>query len=517
MIGVWADKAQSRLTIVFQGCFVQGCTSLLTVFFLAALLSLGPDASTSGPAALGHLSGGALVLFASIAACGVAESLAAGAVSVAVEKDWVPAVFEVTSAGASAEEGDKKKKGTAADGDAEKGAATTDGTAEGDKDSDELTSVNTAMSRIDLCAEFLGPVLAGLCLSFFGPLQPLRGFACIGFFNAFSFAPQYILLKGLHSAWPRLRLPKGASSSATIDGAPAAPKLNETSALVPPEQTAPAGFLAWCRATFCDWSSSSSALKAWPVWLKHPGGVPLVSLAYALLYFTALSPHGIPLTAYLASRGGVDPLMLAIFRGAGAAGGILGLSTFELVKNSAGLRMASVVHLSFQTVCVLVAASVFDAGNTELFMVGVVASRIGLYGFDVGFMELQQRNVEEKDRNAVGAVDNALTSIATFGVYACSLHVSSASAWSSLTWASAMSVCFALGVFGVYLLFWRESSHAHSHHDHPHNNSNKTVHHQHTSQQQRALSPDGTHAHVHFVGPELCDSHHAHDHDHVRL
>ena len=515
---MWADKAQSRLTIVFQGCFVQGCTSLLTVFFLAALLSLGPDASTSGPAALGHLSGGALLLFACISACGVAESLAAGAVSVAVEKDWVPAVFEVTTTASATE-----KKKAAAAGDAETGAVT-DATAQ-DDDNNELTSVNAAMSRIDLCAEFLGPVLAGLCLSFFGPLQPLRGFACIGFFNAFSFAPQYILLRGLHSACPRLRLPKGASStsSSSTDGAPAAPNLNETSALVPPDQAAlPAGFLGWCRATLCDWRSSSSALKAWPVWLKHPGGVPLVSLAYALLYFTALSPHGIPLTAFLASRGGVDPLMLAIFRGAGAAGGILGLSTFELVKNSAGLRTASVAHLGFQTVCVLVAASVFDAGNTELFMVGVVASRIGLYGFDVGFMELQQRNVEEKDRNAVGAVDNALTSIATFGVYACSLHVSSASAWSSLTWASAVSVCFALGVFGVYLLFWRESSHAHSHdhNDHHHNGDTastlKSVHHQHTSQQARALSPDGTHAHVYYVGPSLCDSH-AHDHDHVRL
>lgn len=536
MIGAWADTAPSRLTVVFKGCFVQGCTSALTVFFLAALLSLGPEAATTGPAALGHLSGGALVLFGCIAVCGVAEALAAGAVSVAVEKDWVPAVFERVSG---------RGNSTADDAGGGSGAAAEGAAAEGSEDADELTAVNAAMSRIDLCAEFAGPVLAGACLWFFGPAAPLRGFACVGFANALSFAPQYVLLRGLYASCDRLRLPKepppaGPTAPPAAEApAAAAPALRETSALVAPETTQQ-GLAGWCRVA-CREQGVPGALKAWPVWLRHPGGVPLVSIAYALLYFTALSPHGIPLTAYLASRGGVEPLALAVFRGCGAAAGILGLTTFELLKDRVGLRAASVAHLAGQCACVLGAACAFDAGGTELFMAGVVASRVGLYGFDVGFMELQQRNVEEKARNAVGAVDQALTSVAEFAVYACALHVTSASAMAGLTWASAASVAAALGVFAAYLLLWRETAHGHdgSHtHDAASGDSIEAsfsvlgahvgpgAAHRHTTQQRRALKADGTHAHVHYVGPNVCgrssgggssaEGHdHAHDHNHL--
>ena len=39
-------------------------------------------------------------------------------------------------------------------------------------------------------------------------------------------------------------------------------------------------------------------LEAWPVFLRHPSGIPLLVVSYALLYFTVLSPHGVVLTAY---------------------------------------------------------------------------------------------------------------------------------------------------------------------------------------------------------------------------
>ena len=85
---------------------------------------------------------------------------------------------------------------------------------------------------------------------------------------------------------------------------------------------------------------------------------------------------------------------LAYFRGVGAAAGILGLSTFEWAKAALGLRTASLLHLAFEAAAVLVAAVSFeDSLSVHLFMAMVVLSRVGLYGFDVGFMELQQRQV----------------------------------------------------------------------------------------------------------------------------
>ncbi len=123
--------------------------------------------------------------------------------------------------------------------------------------------------------------------------------------------------------------------------------------------------------------------------------------------------------------------------------------------------------------------------------------------------------MEEKARNAVGSVDGALTSALTFALYGCSLHVGSAAAFGRLTWASALSVLLAAGLFAGYLSLW---------HDHPHRHAalggtKLDGAHAHTTQQLRSLGDDGAHAHVHFAAAQICggevDPHsHGHDHDH---
>lgn len=236
---------------------MQGFTSAVAIFLLAALLHTKDAASNEN--AFGGMSGYGIILFSALSFCGVVEALSANAVSIAIEKDWVPTVFADLSHGINEEI----------------------------EEGDELTAVNTFMSRIDLVSEFVGPILAGCVLTYYVD-DPLTGFAVIGFGNAATFIPQYMLLKFLHTSSNRLRAPK---------------EVHDDSSNSP----------GWFK----------EMVKAWPVWIHHSGGVPVVSTSYALLYFTVLSPHGIPLTAFLASSGTVDPLQLSIFRGLGAAGGIL--------------------------------------------------------------------------------------------------------------------------------------------------------------------------------------------------
>ncbi len=69
--------------------------------------------------------------------------------------------------------------------------------------------------------------------------------------------------------------------------------------------------------------------------------------------------------------------------------------------------------------------------------------------------------VEERNRNAVGAVDGALTSLFTFALYAACLHVNSVAAFGRVTWASAGAVSFAAVLFALYLSLWHEHSHTH--------------------------------------------------------
>lgn len=96
------------------------------------------------------------------------------------------------------------------------------------------------------------------------------------------------------------------------------------------------------------------------------------------------------LSAFLAAHG-MHPVSLAVFRGAGALAGTLGASLFPAVCQIVGLRLGCLAHVAFQSVAVLVAAFVFPSDGTGglgahilVFMGAVTASRIGLYGFDVG-------------------------------------------------------------------------------------------------------------------------------------
>jgi hypothetical protein len=229
----------------------------------------------------GGMSAYGAMLFALLSACGVAEALSANSVSVAIEKDWVPTVFDLSDLGTHA----------AAN------SSGSDGGGGSSSDNNELTAVNTFMSRIDLVSEFVGPLLAGFVLTYYIN-DPLIGFAVIGFGNAATFIPQYCLLKSLFNSSNRLQLPKQHDDEEEEEEEYNSNNGNMT---------------GWFR----------DLLKAWPVWSRHAGGVPLVSISYALLYFTVLSPHGIPLTAFLASSGTVDPFQISIFRGLGAIGGIV--------------------------------------------------------------------------------------------------------------------------------------------------------------------------------------------------
>jgi hypothetical protein len=150
--------------------------------------------------------------------------------------------------------------------------------------------------------------------------------------------------------------------------------------------------------------------------------------------------------------------------------------------------------------------------------------------------------VEERERNAVGAVDNALTSVFTFALYACSLHVASPEQFARVTWASACAVCASAVVFSGYLALW---------HEHPHEHEEDEVEqgvfrHAHTTQQVRALElgarrgpaaqgkGKAAHVHVHFAGPshllgicgggggalsggEVHDHTHDHGHSHAHM
>ena len=156
-------------------------------------------------------------------ACGVVEALGALVSSVAVEKDWVPTLY------------------------AGEGA--------------ELSAINAAMANIDLAAEMIGPLVAGLALDLLGGSL---GFLVVGIANTLTFGLELGLLRSLYHLRAPLRAPKPVVSTAAADGGGGGGGLR---------------------------LAMGAMLDAWAVFFSHPFGIPLLVLSYSLLYFTVLSRH----------------------------------------------------------------------------------------------------------------------------------------------------------------------------------------------------------------------------------
>mmetsp|Transcript_47034 Transcript_47034/g.116460 ORF Transcript_47034/g.116460 Transcript_47034/m.116460 type:complete len:273 (-) Transcript_47034:377-1195(-) len=261
-------------------------------------------------------------------------------------------------------------------------------------------------------------------------------------------------------------------------------------------------------------------MQAWPTFAAQPSGVPLLVLSYALLYFTVLSPHGVIFTAYLKTRG-LAGNTLAIFRAAGALSGVAGMSAFRYGASRLGVRRVCLVQLWILGVAVALASAIYLAEPMEgrgltlpmgIFLGMIVISRFGLYGFDVGLLQLEQMHVDEKHRGEVGAVESSLCTLGTGAIYIATLATPSGpDAFSWIVVASALFVASGALCYTAWYCFYHEHTHTHgptatsgdearAHHAHGLHGEHST--HSHTTQQKRLLEEgNGEHTHLHFHSP----------------
>lgn len=80
--------------------------------------------------------------------------------------------------------------------------------------------------------------------------------------------------------------------------------------------------------------------------------------------------------------------------------------------------MASRYLLSFQFIMVLMAAfSFFYLDGISFFLIFILFSRIGLYGFSIGETELRQIMIPKDKRGEVNGIANSITGMATVGLF----------------------------------------------------------------------------------------------------
>jgi len=476
-VGRAIDRFPSRMMVVCISTAIQAVAMLAVLLLLAASFSISCTGQLNGDSCIIWYGGSqpalGCALFLLFCMCGMLEALGRLACTVSVERDWMPTAFEALGEVA-------------------------------------FGSVNAKMANVDLLAEIFGPILASLALA----IWPAAGFSVIAIINIVSFGPQLALLRAAQQRCKELAAPRSL-----------------------PEQVPNDGLCSVC----------SEIATAWPIFLTHPSGIVLLTFSYGLLFFTVLSSHDVVLTAFLAGQH-FSPVWLAGFRALGAAFGVLGVSFFDVASHRlGGIRQASGIFLKVQMLLVCAAAVVFtlQLGGSQPapswlgggpcyllpFLLPVVLSRAGLYGFDVGFNTLSQSLTDERHRGAIGAVTEGLCSAGQLAMYVVSSFIAGSEAgFKALVLASTCAVIMACASFTLWTCMYHEHEHAHgeageedirasvghshgdsghTHGDHSHSQHEATsayhVHsHPHTLQQERSLIlKDGllVHQHLHYAGP----------------
>jgi len=276
---------------------------------------------------------------------------------------------------------------------------------------DELARFNSRLRQVDLFTEVAAPVIAGTLLLFTSAHWPLLGFSLVALWNVVSFLPEYGLLRSIFNERPDLK-----DKPLKIED------IKKQSIL-------------------------SQVRSGWSSFFKEP--VAMVVLAYSLLWLSVLSPHGVLLTAFLKDGWQLSELTIGIFRGAGALFGLLATLLFPLALRKMSTEKASLLFLAFQVLALSGGYILFlrtdDFGHVG-FLVMILFSRIGLYGFSLGEMQIRQARIAPQVRGEVNGFANALTALATIGLFAAGVALPSTEEFKYLVVSSVFFVALALAI-----------------------------------------------------------------------
>lgn len=275
----------------------------------------------------------------------------------------------------------------------------------------DLPGFNSHLRQVDLVTEVFSPIFAGLLLSLRSESYPLLGIGFIIAWNLISFIPELFILTGI------------IKKEAYLDD--------------PKSLTLPS-----------DESLYHKLINGWSLFEKS--NVYWIVISYAFLWISVLSPHGVLLTTFLKAGWKIPEYILGLFRASGAVFGLLSTFIYPVVHRKFGLVSAGKIFILFQGLMVFLAfVFSFSMNSTHqyLFMLFILISRIGLYGFGLAETELRQIRILAGERGRINGVYQALTSFATVLLYGLGIVFSSTEHFIYLVGISAFSVLLGGFVF----------------------------------------------------------------------
>ncbi len=275
---------------------------------------------------------------------------------------------------------------------------------------EELVKFNSRLQQIDLFTEVASPVMAGFILLIDSPVA-MTGFYLIAGWNVVSFFPELGILQSIFKERPDLVSKKIISP-------------NESKKTLLQQLTG-----------------------GWRAFFEEP--IAPVALAYAFLWLSVLSPHGVLLAGYLKDVWHLPEWAIGSFRGAGAFFGLAATVVFPRVVQKRGLQKSTQSLILFQSLMLIIGLFCFFSSDHQWgqigFLVFILFSRIGLYGFSLGEMQIRQMKVRPEVRGQVNGFASALTGIATLFLYGAGALLPKTSDFRILVIGSVFFVC--LGAF----------------------------------------------------------------------
>ncbi len=270
---------------------------------------------------------------------------------------------------------------------------------------DNLTKINAYIRQIDLATEVGSPVITGFIITAHTSIHPLAGFSVVILWNAVSFLPEYFLVKACCK------------------------NISTTDKSLP----VPVSMIRKYRNGF-------------RAFFNHKLTVPI--LAYTMLWFSALSPHGVLLTTFLKGGWQIPDQDIGLFRGLGAVFGVSSTILFPFLVRKLKLVGAAGSMILLQAVSVLIATAAFLHGSNHWFFFGaVLISRIGLYGFMQGDIELRQRWCAPGEKGQINGFASASNNSATLLLLLAGTFFTNPGDFLILVIGSAFFVCLGTGMY----------------------------------------------------------------------
>lgn len=273
-----------------------------------------------------------------------------------------------------------------------------------------LAYMNSHLRKLDLATEVTSPIVAGMLLLISIEGLPSLGFYLILFWNLISFYPEYYLLRDVISSRE---------------------ELNNKSE----EHVITQGVLEQFKAGYHHF-------------IQEP--IAPVILITSLIWVSVLSPHGLLLTAFLKSGWDLSEPIIGVFRGLGALFGLSATFIYPVIHAKKGTLQSGKFFISTQSFMLILSLIFFilgDGWSRYLFMLFLLLSRIGLYGFSLAETQLRQVHIPINVRGRLNGLSTSLNHLMTLIIYGLGIVFSETNEFVYLVFISVVAVSLAALLF----------------------------------------------------------------------